>query len=83
MPSSPPSSLTFVPTPTIRSGARRAENLLSEDPETLRATWDLTGVIAAGQPAPLPVGSLVYPLVLVVVVLAVGGFVFTKVGHLL
>jgi len=83
MPSSPPSSLTFVPTSTIRSEAWRAGSCCRKTPKTLRATWDLAGAMAASQATPPPFAFVVHALVLAVVALAVGALVVTKVGYLL
>ncbi|MFI1996816.1 hypothetical protein [Actinoplanes sp. NPDC020271] len=57
--------------------------LLSEDPERLRALWDLARAAASGPPGPVPFAVVGYTVVLVVVALAVFAAISTKVGLLL
>jgi hypothetical protein len=57
--------------------------LLSEDPEHLRALWDFAGAMATGEAGPLPSAVLAYMLLLIAGAVAVLAVIYTNVGHLL
>lgn len=57
--------------------------LLSGDPEQLRALWDFAGALATGEASPLPSAVLAYTLLLIAGALAVVAVIYTNVGLLL